>query len=340
MSRTSRRRVGSLVVVFAFLLAACGGATTSSAPSATITAPSPAPASVAPSASAAPSAAAFPVTLTDDEGTAVDITAEPQKIVSLTPASTEILYALGAGDRIVATDSGSDYPPDAVALPDVADFASVDVEAVVGAEADLVVAGGLGFTPPESIAQLRELGLPVVVLYAPSIDGVYHDIELLGDAVGRATEAVTLVADMRADMDAVSAAVAGAAKPRTFYEVGYTDTTGEIFGPADTSFVAEMVNLAGGDAITTGDPASYLIPLETLIEQDPEVIVLGVNPFYSPTPEQVSARPGWDVMTAVQGDQVIPVQDIEITRPGPRLPTGLRALAAAIHPDVTLPAAP
>jgi iron complex transport system substrate-binding protein len=329
------------LVVVSLLLAACAGATTS-APPESVAPPSTAPVSAAPSISAAPSAAvaAFPVTLTDDEGTSVEIDAEPQRIVSLTPASTEILYALGVGDRIVATDSGSDYPAEAVDLPDVADFAAVDVEAVVGAEPDLVIAGGLGFTPPESITQLRDLGLPVVVLYAPSVDGVYHDIDLLGQASGRTAEAETLVADMRADIDAVAGAVAGATKPRVFYEVGYTDTTGEIFGPADASFVAEMVALAGGDPITTGDSASYLIPLETLIQRDPEVITLGVNPFYAPTPEGVAARPGWDVMTAVKNGRVVPVQDIEITRPGPRLPTGLRALAAAIHPDVTLPAAP
>ena len=137
---------------------------------------------------------------------------------------------------------------------------------------------------------------------------------------------------MRTEMDAIAAAVADGDHPRVFYEVGYTDATGQIFAPADDSFVAEMVTLAGGDAITTGDPASYEIPLETLIEADPQIIVLGVNPFYMPTPEQVAARPGWDVMTAVKDGAIVPVQDTEITRPGPRLPIGLRNLAAAIRP--------
>jgi iron complex transport system substrate-binding protein len=113
-----------------------------------------------------------------------------------------------------------------------------------------------------------------------------------------------------------------------------------IYAPADKSFVAEMVTLAGGDTITTGDPNAYEIGLEKLIERDPEVIVLGVNPFYEPTPEEVAARPGWNVMTAVASDDVRTVQDTEITRPGPRLPIGLRNLAGVIRPDVTLPAAP
>jgi iron complex transport system substrate-binding protein len=101
-----------------------------------------------------------------------------------------------------------------------------------------------------------------------------------------------------------------------------------------------MVKLAGAEAITTGDPASYQIPLETLITRDPQIIVLGTNPFYNPTPESVLKRAGWSAMTAVRNKDVRPVNDIEITRPGPRLPIGLRSLAAAIWPDITLPPAP
>ena len=332
MSRARARALAALLVV---TLAACGG------PGGTTTSPADATGSAGAPATSSPSAAAaFPVSLTDDEGSAVELAAEPTKIVSLTPATTEILFELGVGDRVVATDSASDTPAEAAALPDVADFSAVDVEAIVGLEPDLVIAGGLGFTPPDAVAQIRELDIPVVVVYAPSVEAVYEDIELVGDAVGRGPDAETMASDLRAEMDAIAAAVAGGERPRTFYEIGYTDATGQIFAPAAESFVAEMVTLAGGDTITTGDPATYEIPLETLIEADPEIIVLGVNPFYEPTPEQVAARPGWNVMTAVREDRVVTVQDTEITRPGPRLAVGLRNLAAAIRPDVTLPPAP
>ena len=323
------RTVPALLAILVLVLAACSGA---AAPS---TSPSTAVASATPVATAAPSpspsaAPAYPVTLTDDEGTAVTLAAAPQKIVSLTPATTEILFDLGAGDRIVATDDGSDFPAEAAALPDVATFSSVDTEKVVEAGADLVVAGGLGFTPAEAITKLRSLGIPVLVVYAPSVDGVLKDIELLGAAVGESEKATEITDGMRADMklttDAAAAEAAKAGtKPRVFYEIGYTDATGEIFAPADASFLAEMVTLAGADAITTGDPNTYAIALEKLIERDPQVIILGVNPFYSPTPTAVAARPGWDVMTAVKDDMIRPVNDIEITRPGPRLAAGLRA---------------
>jgi iron complex transport system substrate-binding protein len=278
--------------------------------------------------------------VTDDEGTTVDVAARPEKIVSLTPATTEILFAIGAGDRVVATDDGSDYPDEAVSLPDVATFSSVDVEKVVALEPDLVLAGGLGFTPADAITRLRDLDLPVIVVYAPSVDGVYKDIEMIGTATGTAEAATTLTADMKSDMQSVNGAVSSQSpKPRVLYEVGYDDTTGAIYAPADDSFVAEMVTLAGADTITTGDPNTYEISLEALIAKDPELIVLGTNPFYSPTPDSVAARPGWDALTAVRDGDIRPVRDIEITRPGPRLPIGLRNLVQVIWPDVALPAA-
>jgi iron complex transport system substrate-binding protein len=341
MSSSDRRRGVALFVVLVVVLGACSSAGASSSPAAS------APMSASPTASAAavspsPSpSAAFPITLTDDEGTSVEVAAEPERIVSLTPATTEILFALGAGDRIVATDDGSDYPPEAVALQDVATYASVDVEKVVALEPDLVVAGGLGFTPAESITKLRDLKIPVVVIYAPSVDGVDKDIELLGSATGTTPKATSLTSAMRSDMAAVSAAVAGQSpKPRVFYDVGYDDATGAIYAPAEDSFLAEMVTMAGGDVITTGDPNTYEIPLEKLIEKDPQLIILGTNPFYSPTPDAVAKRRGWDAFTAVRNGDIKPVHDTEITRPGPRLPIGLRTLVSAIWPDVALSAAP
>ena len=186
--RPSNRHWLALLALAALLFGACSGTAASASPSAIPTAAATASAAVAtaPPATASPTPApAFPADLTDDEGTAVKIAAEPQKIVSLTPANTEILFAIGAGDRVVATDDGSDYPAEAAPLPDVATFASVDVEQVVSLGADLVIAGGLGFTPADAITQLRSLGVPVLVVYAPSVEGVYKDIALIGAAVGR-----------------------------------------------------------------------------------------------------------------------------------------------------------
>jgi iron complex transport system substrate-binding protein len=332
VSPRSRRHGVALSLALSVLLAACSApaAAPSSAPAIT-PAITPAP---SPSTEPSPSpAAAFPVTLVDDEGTSVEIAGEPQHIVSLTPATTEILFKLGAGPRVVATTDFDDYPPEAVALPDVASYTSVDVEKIVGLEADLVIAGGNSFNDPAAIAQLRGLGVPVLVTYAPDIATVLKDIELVGTAVGQAAEARDLTAAMQADFDGVATATADLPKPRVFYEL---DATTDLYTAADDSFIAEMIELAGGDPITTGSKTDFAISLEKLVTADPEVIVLG-DAVYGVTPEAVASRPGWDVMTAVKTDQIRGVNDLIVTRPGPRLVDGLRELALAIHPEATVP---
>jgi iron complex transport system substrate-binding protein len=320
-----------IAAAISLAVAACAtsGATPSIPPGAT--------GSIQPAITATPSAAAFPTTLTDDEGTKVELAAEPRKIVSLTPATTETLFALGVGDRVVGkVEDLSLYPPEAAAIPDVAKFGEVDVEKIVSLGTDLVIAGGNSFNPPDKIAQLRTLGVPVLVLYAPDIETVFKDIELTGSAVGRSAEAKDLTASMRATFDQIGAATSGLDKPRVFYEL---DATREIYTAADESFLAKMIELAGGEPITTGSTTSFEISLETLVTADPEVILLG-DAAYGATAAGVAARPGWNVMTAVKAGAIVPVDDVIITRPGPRLVDGLRALAAAIHPDAALPPAP
>jgi iron complex transport system substrate-binding protein len=322
----SRRAVGALVISLTVLLAlaGCTGSAMSPSPSPT---PGPTP-SPTPAASAAP----FPVTLTDDEGAQVTIPSNPTRIVSLTPAATEILFAVGAGDRVVAkVEDITPWPPEADDLPVVATFQGVELERIVDLTPELVIAGGVGFTDPDAVAQLRRLRIPVVVVYADSTEGAFHDIELIGDAVGESAAARDLTASMRAAFDQVEAATAGLPKPKVFYEI---DATSKIYTAAEGSVYAEMLQLAGSNPLLTD--SSYEISLEEIVAFDPEIILLG-SPFT--TPEQVAERPGWGGLTAVRNGKIIPVNDTIITRPGPRLVEGLRELARAIHPDVDLPVA-
>jgi len=278
-------------------------------------------------------AGVWPLQLVDDEGTSVTIPARPERVISLSPANTEIAFALGAGDRLVGGTDFDDFPAEAVALTDVATFNGVLMEQVVALDPDLVLAAGNFFTPPADVARLRELGYPVVVVYAATVEEVLDDIELIGDALGEGPAARDLTASMQAGIDQVTAAVAATAeRPRTFYQIG---SEPEIYAPAPGSFVADMVALAGGDPIVTTDPNVFAIPVEQLIAADPEVIVVG-DALYGICPVDVIARPGWSVMTAVKEGAVRPVDDTLITRPGPRLPQGLANLARAIHPDLAL----
>ena len=275
----------------------------------------------------------YPLTVTDDEGTEVTVEAQPQRIISLSPANTEIVYALGAGDRLVGRTEWDDYPSEARDLTPVATFSGVNMEQAVALEPDLVLAAGNFFTPPDDIATMRELGIPVVVVYAPDVPTVLADIELVGEVVGASDEAAALVADMNEQFDAIAAAVAQVeSSPRVFYEVGAEP---EIYAPAPDSFLADLVIMAGGEPVTTGDAAAWAIPLEELLVADPEVIVLG-DANYGVCPANVAARPGWEDMTAVVDGAVVPVDDVPVTRPGPRLAQGLASLARAIHPELEL----
>lgn len=338
MDAPRRFRTFAAQLVLLATAAACTGAPAASPPAAASVPAATSAGAPATSATAAPSPdITFPVTLTDDEGTSVAIKSEPQKIASLTPAVTETLFRLGAGSRVAGiVQDPTPYPPESTSLPIVAKFGSVDVEKIVSLGADLVIAGGNGFNPPDAISKLRSLGIPVLVVYAADVDGVFRDIELIGDAVGRADEARDLTASMRAGFDQVAAATQTLDHPRTFYEL---DATKDIFGPAKGSFLESMIRIAGGDPITTGSTSAYSIPLEKLVAADPQVIVLG-DAAYGTTPDQVAKRPGWGGMSAVKAKAIRPVDDVLVSRPGPRLVEGLRALALAIHPGLALPPEP
>ena len=321
--RRSPSRWPALLAALTIVLAGCGSA---ASPSAGF--PTSGPTSPPPVASGG-----APISVVDDEGTSIALPRPPQRVVSLTPGTTEILFAIGAGSTVVATDEASDYPPDAVALPHVGDFGAVDIERIIGLGADLVVAGGNAYTPRDAIERLRSLGIPVVVIYAATVDGVLADIELVGRAVGRDAAAGLLAAQVRRDLDALAAATLSLPRPRVFYEV---DASATIYGPADRSFLAEMVELAGGQPVTSGSRDAFEIPLERLIAADPEVIVLG-DAAFGATPDVVRQRPGWAVMTAVRQGAIRAVDDKLVTRPGPRLALGLRSLILAVHPDARLP---
>jgi len=309
------------------LLAACAAPASSPSPSG-----SPPPASP----SAEPSVATFPLTLTDDAGRAVTLGAAPERIVSLAPSNTEIVCAVGACDRLVGVTDFDDYPPEVADVDDVVIQAQVDVERVVAAEPDLVLAAGNELTPSAVINQLEDLDLTVLVLYPETLDEIYADIELVGEALEAGDEAADVVAGMEERVAALVERVAGAERPRTLYEVVYSE--GTMYTAGEGSFIASLIDLAGGEPVT-GDAQGLLAP-EDLVASDPQLILLGSASYDRglADPETaldiVAARPGWADLSAVRDGRVVPyVDDVVTTRPGPRIVEGLEALARAIHPD-------
>jgi len=286
--------------------------------------------------SAAPSPAAFPLTLTDDAGRTVVLDASPGRIISLAPSNTEIVCALDACDRLVGVTDFDDYPAEVVDLPKIVLQTQVDLELLVAAEPDLVLAAGNELTPSSVIAQIEDLGVPVIVLYPESLEEIYTDIEMVAGVLDQGARADSLIDDMRRGVAAVEAAVEGSDRPRTLYEVFHSE--GTTYTAGEGSFLASLMELAGATPVT-GD-AEGVMEAEDLVAEDPQLILLGTA-SYDPSMATsaaalavVAARPGWSDLSAVRDANVVPyLDDIVTTRPGPRIVEGLEALARAIHPD-------
>jgi iron complex transport system substrate-binding protein len=211
----------------------------------------------------------------------------------------------------------------------LATFSGVEVEKIVASGADLVISGGAGLTQGPAVEQLRRANIPVVVSYPTTVDSGVDSIKVIGRAVGKTAEAEALAASIETRLDSLAALAATArTKPRVFYEI---DVTNGIFTPPEDSIYGEMFKLAGAKPISGN--ANYSIALEDHVSADPEVILLG-DAAYGQSADTVKARAGWKGMTAVKGDRIVPIDDIVVTRPGPRIADGLEALIRAIHPEL------
>jgi iron complex transport system substrate-binding protein len=317
---------GSLTVGLALIMAACAGQVT------------PTPSSPEPEApilerEPVTESAPEPITLTDDLGREVTLEGTPGRIVSLAPAVTEDLYAIGAGELLVGRTDFDNYPPQAEDLPSVGGFAAEDisVETIVALEPDLVLGGA---TSHEVLAeQLGASGIPLFVFDPVSIDDVYANLETMGRITGHQTDAQAVIQEMQARIQAVQDAVADvpdAERPAVFYEVW--DEPLMTAGP--NTFVSQMVELAGGVNIFTDAAEDYpIISQEVILERAPDVILGPTTHGETFGAEVVAARPGWDSLPAVQAGRVYVIDGDTVSRPGPRIAEAVELIAAALYPD-------
>lgn len=271
-----------------------------------------------------------PVTVTDSRGQIVTVTDRPTRIVSLSPAHTEILYALGAGDLVVARDSFSDYPEEAKSKPAVGDAFTLNLEALVSLEPDLVYAT---FEGP--VADVERLGIRVLYLEpAADIDGVLDNILLLGRIMDRQVQAKELVASIDARIGEVRRVIDDVEiGPRIYYEI---DPGLWTVGP--DSFVGSALALLKAQNVAEGATSPYpQLSSEVIVSRDPELVILGDSREYLSTGitiEDVGARPGWGGVTAVVEGRVYPFDDSLLSRPGPRIAEGIEQLGRLLYPEL------
>ncbi len=320
-----------LIASFAtiLLMTACGQAPATAIPTRTL-APTPVPTQ---GPTHAPTAAS--ITLNDGLKRTVTLAGPAQRVVSLAPSNTEILFAVGAGAQVVGRDTFSDYPEAAKSAQDIGgSMGQYNTEAIVALHPDLVLAGGIN--PPELVASLEKLGLTVYFLPNPAtLEEMYANLETVATLTGHSAEAGSLVASLESRVAAVDARIATvSARPSVFYEVDATDATKPYtYGPG--TFGDLLIQRAGGTNIGAQLKDPYpQISLEQLVVANPEVILLGDALYGGVTPEKVAARPGWGALAAVKNKQVFPFDDNLISRPGPRMVDGLEALAKLLHPEL------
>ena len=300
-----------LITILFLLLAACAPATPTAAPT---------PA---------------PITVTDGTGRSVTLAAPAQRIVTLAPSNTEILFAIGAGSLLVGRDDYSDYPAEAVNITSIGNlYPNTNAEAVVALQPDLVLAGGI--TSDDDVKALSALGLTVYKAHnAKNLEDIYADILALGQLTGHESESGQLVDDFRARVEAVTAKTDSAsAKPAVLYEIDATEPSKPwTAGPG--SFIDLLITMAGGENVgAVGNSDYFQLSLEQLVAQDPAVIVLGSATYGGQTPELVAGRVGWENIQAVKDGAVYVFDDNLVSRPGPRVVIGLETLAKLIHPEL------
>ena len=272
------------------------------------------------------------LTLTDGLGRSVTLPKPATKVISMAPSNTEILFALNAGDSVIGRDEFSDYPAEAKSLPSIGgSMGKYDFEQIAKLQPDLVLASSLN--TPEQIKSIEDLNIPVFEIANPtSIDGLYTNLETVGQLVGHSSDASKLVDALKQRVNSVTAAVARAAsQPKVYYEFDGTDPAKPwTAGPG--SFVETLIKMAGGVNAAASLKSDYAqISQEELIAANPDFILLG-DGAYGVTPDQVAQRPGWNVMRAVQDKKVVVVDDNTFSRPGPRLVDGLETLYKLLHP--------
>jgi iron complex transport system substrate-binding protein len=282
---------------------------------------------------AADVAGGFPLSIADAAGRKVTIAKAPQRIVSLAPSTTEILFALGLGGKVVAVDNFSDYPADVTALPKIGDL-KVNFEQVVAKSPDLVLAAAI--TSPDAVKKLEDLKLTVVVVGSATstMDNIQSDITLVGKVSGTQAQAQQVIEGMRKKLDSLKAKAATArSKPRVYWELDGTDPT-KPFTVGPGGFVNDIITLAGGENTFAKSTTPYAqISSEQVVSANPDIIIMS-DAAYGVTVDALKARKGWNVVNAVKNNKVFPIDDNLVSRPGPRVVDGLEAAMRLIHPEL------
>lgn len=275
----------------------------------------------------APTALGEAQSVTDGLGREVRLETTPQTCVSLTPANTEILYALGLQDALLGVDTNSNYPAEALEKEIVGDYYGPNVESIVALNPDVVFAG-IGLQD-DAIAQLETLGIPVVCVEPTQYDQITEGIRIVAQTMGAQDAAEVLIADMQAKQEEIIANVPKRDAPvKVYCAISFGEYGNWTVGP--NTFIDTMISLCGGENVAAKTGISWPeYSIEQLIADDPDVIL--VMDYTGSAAAEISALEGFKDLRCVQEGRVYGINSDTSSRPGPRIVEALAEFSVAIN---------
>lgn len=273
----------------------------------------------------------FPMTLTDAVGEEVTLEAAPEKIISMIPSNTEILFALGLNEEIIGVNDFESYPEEALEKEKIGGM-EFNVEKILSLDPDIVFAHESIVGMAEAgLQQLRDSNILVyVVSDAKDFDETYTTIEEMGRATGKLKEAQKIVEDMKVKVEDIQQKVQKVESKKTVFVE--TSDVPEIYTTGNGTFMQEILNMLNATNIMEDQEGWVKIDPEEIVSRNPDVMLITYD-YVEGIVEQVKQRDGFDTVTAIQNDAVIQVNEDTTSRQGPRLVEGLEEVAKAIYPE-------
>lgn len=321
----NKKRIVSLLLALAMIFALAG--CTSSEPA-------------QPAEPSEPEASGSAITVTDMTGREITLDEPATRVVALSAADCEFLYAVGAGDTLVGRGEYCDYPAEVLDVPSVQSGYDTNIEQIIALEPQVLLMSTMAQTE-EQVAALEEAGIKVVVSDAQDIEGVYTALEMIGTLMGKEKEAEEVITTMQLQFHELSESASGQGKT-VYFEVSPLEYG--LWTAGKGTFMNEIAEMLGMKNVFDDVDGWAEISEEQVLERNPDYIVTITMYFgEGPTPEEeIMARPGWENVTAVQNGAILNLQNNELSRPTPRLTDGAMLLHNFVvtHPiEEVVPAA-
>jgi len=265
----------------------------------------------------------YPIEITDSKGRIVKLDNEPERIISIGPDITEIIFALGKGDKLVGRSAFCDYPPEALDITVVGDFYEWNLETIVSLEPDVMFVSAMN--TEENEKKLMDLGINIIFINkTESFEGVYETLGLIGKVLNAEAESTEIINRMKEDVEKAKEAIKGFDRPSVYYVVGFGEY-GDYTATGET-FIAKMLDMAGGANIAA-DITGWIYSLEKLMEQDPDIIIGSDDAV-----KYFKETSGYKELTAVKEGRIYAIDPDLLEIQGPRLSDGLLELVKILHP--------